>query len=165
MEHHAPPSVRELLLPAINFAIYLFIIVRRGKGPLIEFFRQRAARLSEALAAGARARAKAEELRAQVNRDRENLPQVRAELRAELLAVATRERAKILALARDTADRIRVDARVLADQELAQARSVLRGETVGEALRRAATILRGAITTDDQRRLVREFMSHPGASQ
>src|SRR2546422_8522830 len=79
--HHA--TVGDLLWPALNFAIFVAVLVRFLRPPAVEYFRARAARLREALQAGTRARAEAEALRAALARDVENLPALRSQLRSE----------------------------------------------------------------------------------
>src|SRR2546426_7048926 len=50
--HHA--TVGDLLWPALNFAIFVAVLVRFLRPPAVEYFRARAARLREALQAGGR---------------------------------------------------------------------------------------------------------------
>jgi F0F1-type ATP synthase membrane subunit b/b' len=54
-EHGAPPGIGSIVLPAINFLLFVGLIVWKLPGPVKEFFRQRTARLREALAVGRRA--------------------------------------------------------------------------------------------------------------
>src|SRR5437667_12585436 len=87
--HHA--TVGGLLWPALNFVIFVALLVRFLRAPAVEYFRARAARLREALQAGARARAEAPALRATLARDVESLPTPRAPPRAHLRAHAEPE--------------------------------------------------------------------------
>src|SRR5262249_46875151 len=68
------PSIADLLFPAINFTIFVFVLVRFLAGPIREFFRERTERLRDGLEAGKRAQSEAAELRAQLARDLEALP-------------------------------------------------------------------------------------------
>ena len=163
-EHGAHPSVRDLVLPAINFLIFAAIIVWKLPGPVREFFRQRTARLREALAAGKRALAEAEETRAALERDVRELPGTIASLKADIHSTADRQRANLLEVARRAADRIRADARLLAEHEMAAARHALRTEVVEEAVRQATDLIRGGIRGEDQERLVRDFVQSAGTA-
>jgi F-type H+-transporting ATPase subunit b len=165
MTEHAPhhAAIGELLWPALNFIIFVAILVRVLRGPSVEYFRARTARLREALQAGARARAEAEALRAAIARDVENLPALRAQLRADLKATAGHECEVLVALGRTAAERIRSDARQLAEHEFAVARAALRSEVIEEAVRQATTLVRRAIRAEDQERFVREFVAGAGA--
>jgi len=105
------PSIADLLFPAINFTIFVFVLVRFLAGPIREYFRERTERLRDGLEAGKRAQREAEELRAQIARDMEALPGMRERLRADLLATAEDARAHLVSLGREAAERIRADAR------------------------------------------------------
>src|SRR5438874_13038986 len=154
--HHA--TVGDLLWPTLNFVIFVAVLVHFLRAPAVEYFRARTARLREALQTGARARAEAQALRAALARDVENLPALRAQLRADLRATAERECEALLALGRAAAERIRTDARLLAEHEFAAARAALRAEVIEEAVRQATALIRQAIRPEDQERLVREFV-------
>jgi F-type H+-transporting ATPase subunit b len=162
-EHTSSPSPTDLLWPVLNFALFVVVIVRFGRGPLVEYFRERTVRLRAALEAGARALKEAVGLRAALARDVENLPAITAQLRADLRATAERERDSLLALGRRAADRIRADARLHAEQEFVAAREALRAQMIDEAVRQATALLRRAIAPEDQERFVREFVTGAGA--
>ena len=70
----------------------------------------------------------------------------------------------MLALANQTADRIRHDAKLLADQDVATSRRILREEIVAAAIREASDLVRGAAQPQDQERFVREFIGTAGAA-
>jgi F-type H+-transporting ATPase subunit b len=163
MEHGAHhPSILDLVYPAINFGLFLALIVWQGRGPIKEFFRERTDRLRDALAAGANARREAQELRAQLERDLAGLPALREKLKNDLRSAAEREREKIISQARALAERIRNDARLLADQETAAAKREVRNEVIEEAIRSATAIVRETLTPADQERFVRDFVGAAG---
>ena len=163
--HAAAPAIGDLLFPVLNFLIFLWVIRRFLVGPVVEFFRMRAKRLRAAIAAGNEARAEAERLRAEIARDRAELPATRERLRADLRAAAERERDQLLATGREAAERIRNDARLVAQQEFQAAREALRQELVDDAVRQATATVRGALTAGDQERFVHEFIAGAGASR
>jgi F-type H+-transporting ATPase subunit b len=165
VEHHVEhaPTIATLFWPAINFGIFVFLLVRGLAGPLREFFRARAERLSEELAAGRRARQEAETLRAQLAQDLAALPATRARLKADLRATAERERDQLLAQGKQAAERIRRDAALFADQQVAAARRTLRDEVVAAAVREATALVRSAWQPTDQERFVRDFVGRAGA--
>jgi F-type H+-transporting ATPase subunit b len=163
-EHGAHPGVGTLLWPAVNFVLFVALLWKVLPGPVREVFRQRTVRIREALAAGQRALAEAEATRAALERDVAALPDTIARLRADLRAAAERERDNVVGGARRAAERIRADARLLADHEVAAARQALRAEVVDEAIREATAAIRGAIRPEDQERLVRDFVHSAGAT-
>jgi F-type H+-transporting ATPase subunit b len=160
--HH--PTVGDLFWPALNFVLFVGLLVHFLRGPIREFFRDRTARLREALAAGTRARTEAEALRAALARDVADLPALRERLEADVHATAERERQNLLDLGRQAAIRIREDARLLADQEVASARQALRAEVIDEALRQATVLIRNSLAPDDQSRFVHDFVAGVEAS-
>jgi len=148
-----------MLWAAVNFLLFVALLVRFLRVPIRDHFRARSERLTEGLAAGARARAQAEALRATIARDLADLPALRQRLRADLLAAAEREREQLIARGRQAADRIRADARVLAEQEFVAARNALRDELIEDAVRQASALLRQALKPGDQQRLLRDFIA------
>jgi len=116
-----PPTAGDLVWPALNFVLFVALLVRFLREPIREYFRARGERLGRALEAGAQARAEAEALRAQLARDIADLPALRERLRADLLATAAQEREDLLERARRAAEHIKSDAALVAEQELVAA--------------------------------------------
>ncbi len=160
MEHGGhEPSITELGWPLVNFLLFVGLLVWQLRGPIREFFRARTERLRDELAAGERARKEAEALRAQLAKDLADLPATRDRLKADVLATAGRERDQMIAQGKETAERIRNDAKLLAAQELATARRALRQELVDDVVREGARLVQGALGSQDQERFVREFVA------
>jgi len=163
VEHGAPhATIADLLWPALNFLLFAALLARALRGPIREYFRERAERLRDGLEAGRRAQREAEALRAEIERDIAGLPALRERLKADLRAAAEQQRNALIEGARRVADRLRNDARVLADQEAASARVALKGEVVGEAVREAMALVRAAARPEDQERFVRDFVQAAG---
>jgi len=165
MEHHAEqvPTIVDLLWPVVNFVLFVWLLRHFLAGPLREFFRARTERLRDELATGDRARRDAEALRAQLAKDIADLPAARERLKADLLSTAARERDHLLAQAKQTAERIRRDAVLVAEQQVSSARRALRDDLVASAVREATTLLRSATQPTDQERFVTEFIGRAGA--
>ena len=163
MEHEVVPTIGQLFWPLLNFILFVWLLVHFLREPVREHFRSRGERLRDALAAGSRAREAAEALRADIARDVTNLPVLREQLRKDLRATAERERDTLVALGRQAAERIRADARLLADHELSAARDALRADVIDEAVRQATALVRKGLGPDDQERFVREFVAAAGS--
>ena len=155
---HHDPSIADLFFPAINFLLFALLAWRMLGGPIREYFRSRTERLRDALSAGARARAEAVALRAAIERELAELPAVQERLKVDMRETATRERDDVLAQARRFGERIRGDAQLLAEQEVAGARRAVRAEVGDEAVRRATELVRGVMDSGDHERFVREFV-------
>jgi F-type H+-transporting ATPase subunit b len=163
VEHGAhQPGIGDLLFPAVNFAIFAFLLARFLAGPIREYFRERTERLRDGLEAGRRAQQQAEQLRTELDREMRELPAVQAKLKADLLATAEEAKAALLEQGRIAAERIRADAKLVAEQEAAASQRALRAEIVEEAARQAKTLVRDHVTSDDQARFVRDFVTAAG---
>lgn len=152
------PVVTDLIRPAVNFTLFAGLMVYALTGPVREYFRDRTAKIRAALEAGAKAKRDAESLRAQLERDTADLPRIRASLVAEMRDTAERQRSLLMQEAHEMVERIRVDAKVTAEQEASAARNELRELIVQKVIDDAARLVREAITADDQRRFVDEFV-------
>jgi F-type H+-transporting ATPase subunit b len=155
--HHAP-GLETLLFPLANFVVFALMLFFLLRGPLAEYFRDRAQTLRDALDSGAAARREAEALRAQLELDLADLPRLRKEMADEFVSTAERQRERLIATANETAARLRRDAELVASQEEVGAREALRAELIEAAVGAATDIVRAAISPDDQRRYVREFV-------
>ena len=161
-EHGAHPGVGTLLLPLINFVLFVGLIAWKLPGPVKQFFRERTERLREALAAGRRALAEAEETRAALERDMRELPSTIAQLKADIRAAADREHSNLMEMTKHAAERIRSDARLVAESEVTAARNGLRSEVVDEAVRQATSMVRDTIRPEDHERMLRDFAQTAG---
>jgi F-type H+-transporting ATPase subunit b len=155
---HHHPTFLDLFEPAVNFALFAALLVYLLRGPLREYFRDRAARIREGLQAGDTAREEAQALRVQIEKDMAELPRRRESLKAELLETAELQKARLLETARQTAARLRGDAETLAVQEEAAARRALPEDLARGAVDRATRRGAQAIESGDQTRVIREFV-------
>jgi F0F1-type ATP synthase membrane subunit b/b' len=157
-EAHHVPSVYDLLLPLVNFVLFVWLLRWAGAGAFREYFRRRRADVIGLLDTAARAKAEAERLHAET---RARLAQVDADaerLRADMRTMATRERQRRLELVRNAAARLTADARFIGEQEVRAAHSALRRETAAAALAEAVALLQRQIGTGDHERFLREFL-------
>jgi len=156
VHHH--PTIGDLFEPGVNFLLYGALLVYLLRGPLREYFRDRAARIRESLHAGAKAREEAAALRVTIEKDMVDLPHLRERLRAELVGIAGLQKDRLLEVARQTAARVRSDAEVLAVQEAAAARRALREDLVRRAVDEATRMVERSLGPDDQKRFIRDFV-------
>ena len=156
-EHHAP-SVGELLFPAINFTVYLFIVVRFVVPAMREYLRRRHSEVIQAQSESAAALTRAQ---SELTSSKARLADLKAEadgIRQDLVAIAVRQAERLKVQAEETGARRLADAALLAEQERRRALATLRGEIASEATRLAEGKIRGALTAEDQRRFVRQFL-------
>ncbi len=155
--HHAP-TVGDLLFPAINFAVYLVIVVRYVIPAMREFLRRRRADIVEAKAESESALTQAERALAA---SKSRLAALAAEsnaIRQDLVAIATRQGERVKTQAEETGARRLADASLLAEQERRRALDALRADLAKAAADLAEGKIRGALTVDDQRSFVQQFL-------
>jgi F-type H+-transporting ATPase subunit b len=156
-------STQLLVLAFINFGIYAYILYRFAWPAIVKYLGERRAAVVAALEAAAKASAEAEALKAEFEAKMRTLEADAAKARAEVLAIAELEAKEIVEQAKRSAERIRRDARLVADQEVARARRLLQEESAELVARAAGEIVRKNLTNDDQARLVAEFVADTGA--
>lgn len=152
------PSWSLLALQILNTAILLAVLIYAGRRPIQEFFARRRREIQESIE-GARSELEAAERRLQELGGRlEGIDRDRARLLADAEEIARAEELRSQERARRAAERIREEAGRVADQELDRARRALRGEAAALATELAAERLKQAITPEDDRRLIGEFI-------
>jgi F-type H+-transporting ATPase subunit b len=149
---------------ALNLGILVFLLVRFALPALRDFMRQRSENLREQIGSAQRALEAAQrelaDLRTQLQRADDEAREllVAAELAAQAEQPLAQQRA------RETADRLRDDARRVADQEIQRARDLLQGEAAQLATELAGELLRERLGPEDDRRLFDEFTARVGSS-
>jgi F-type H+-transporting ATPase subunit b len=163
-EEHAA-SVSELIFSLVNFLIFLYLIKRFVLPLARDYFKSRregiVASIREADDAKQRADALAGDYKNRLARLTEELRAIRDALRSE----GEREKAKLLAEAKEIAERIEADTDFLAAQEARLARQTLRREIVDTARASAEILIQQNFTVEDQKRMVSEFLSEVGAAR
>jgi F-type H+-transporting ATPase subunit b len=157
-EHHAP-SVTLLLLNFVNFAIYAFILYRFAWPAVTRYLHGRRADVVAALEAAREARAQAEAIKAEYDARLRTLQADAERARAEVLAIAEVEAKNLLEQANRAAERIRNDARLVAEQEVTRARHALQEEAATLVAQVAGELVAKQLTTQDQARFVADFLA------
>jgi len=155
--HHVP-SVGDLLFPTINFAIFLYIVVRFLVPAVREYMRRRRDEIVSDVQAARDALSNAERTLASA-KERLSVLEAEAEsVRNDLLAVAARQTERLHASAEESGKRRVKDARLLAEQERRRALQMIRGETAALATRIAERRIRATLSPDDHRAFVRQLL-------
>jgi F-type H+-transporting ATPase subunit b len=155
--HHAP-SINDLLFPAINFSIYLFIIMRYVRPALLEFLRRRHSDVVRGASEAGEALARAEKGIADGRARLAALPTEADGIRRDLVEIAKRQAERLKTEAEETGRRRLADAAVVADQERRRALEGIRAEIAGAATTAAERTIREKLTGDDQRAFVQKFL-------
>jgi len=151
-----------LVRHALNLGILAFLLMRFALPALRDFMRERAGNLREQMDSARRdlelAQRELRHLRAELDRADEE----ESELVLEAERAGQAEHEHLLARSREAAQRLRDDARRVADQELERARGVLRAEAAELATQLAGELLRERLDASDDRRLFDEFTQRAG---
>jgi F-type H+-transporting ATPase subunit b len=152
-------GLRDLLFSALNLVLLLGVLIYFARKPVADFFEDRRKRIQGDLESAKKEGAEAEARYAKWQRRLLDLEGELAEIRETARARAEAERAQILADAAAGAERIKRDALETVDQELRRARAQLRREAADLAVELATERLRSQVSSDDQDRLLDEFVS------
>ncbi len=142
----------------LNFLILAYFLVRLLKKPLSSFFQESARVIREQLQGTEQACQEAEQELQEMENRLEALDQEIQKLQDGIGEHGQRERDKIIANARQTAEQMLEKAKLEAAYSAQQAKNQLRLEVIDEAVRMAAESVRKAIASGDQERLVKEYL-------
>ena len=142
----------------LNFLILAYLMVRLLKKPLSSFFQESARVIREQLQGTEQACQEAEQELQEMENRLEALDQEIQKLQGVIGEHGQRERDKIIANARQTAEQMLEKAKLEAAYSAQQAKNQLRLEVIDAAVRTAAESIRKAIESGDQERLVNEYL-------
>jgi F-type H+-transporting ATPase subunit b len=142
----------------LNFLILAFFLVKLLKTPLMNFFRERSGMISEEIGAAEEATRQAESELQEIERRVETLDEEIRRLQGIIGEQGDKERERIVAQARETADHMIERARLESAMLTNEARDRLRQEVVDMALSAAEATVRKKINEKDQDRLVDEYL-------
>ena len=163
-EHHAP-SITEVILPAVNFLIYAFIIVKFVLPVVRSFLKTRREEIVTTIAQASAKKQAAEALVGGYKAKLAGLDKEAQSMHASLRDEGEREKAKLLSEAQSLAAKIKVDARFLADQEVKVARQKVREEMANQAEASARELVERNLSAADQGRLVEDFIESIGQTR
>ena len=142
----------------IAFVLLIVILSRFAKKPLASFLSRRQAEVQSAIEQSARKKEEAEVLLSEWQRKVDSLNQEVRELHQRIRDDGEAEQKKIVSRAREEGERIRQQAGVIAEQELAKAKAGLKREMVDLSVELAEKLLKEAIKPQDQERLIQEYI-------
>jgi F-type H+-transporting ATPase subunit b len=157
---HEPPSLTtSLLLPILNFAGFVFLLYWFAWPAFLSALAERRRLIENELSEADRAQREAAAMHAEVEARRAHLGEEGERLIRELRGEGEAERVRLLETARQSAERIRVDARLLAEQETVRAGRQIREQVADQVIARVKAALRERLTNEDEERFVKEFVS------
>ena len=148
----------EVIWQIIALVLLIVLLGRFVKKPLASFLSQRQEEVKNAIEQSARKKEEAEALLSEWQRKVDSLNQEVNELHQRIRNEGEAEQKKIVARAKEEGDRIRQQAGIIAEQELAKARAALKREMVDLSVELAEKLLKEAIKPQDQERLIQEYI-------
>ena len=142
----------------LNFLILAFLMFKLLKDPVKKFFHDRAQLFEQQIEDAEGASVEAEREFKELEKRFELLDQEIQQLRQVITGHGERERDKIIADAKLTAEHMLEKARLESDMMVRNAKMQLRHQIINEAVARAEESLRRTIEKDDQERLVNEYL-------
>ena len=142
----------------IAFVLLIILLSRFIKKPLASFLSHRQEEVKSAMEQSARKKEEAEALLSEWQRKVDSLNQEVRELHQRIRDDGEAEQKKIVSRAREEGERIRQQAGVIAEQELAKAKAGLKREMVDLSVELAEKLLKEAIKPQDQERLIQEYI-------
>lgn len=159
--HQANPAEQWKIFTfsVVNFTIFVFLMRRFAGPPLKDFLSRRRREVREAIEAADKAKAEADQVKAEYEAKAAKLEETKAVLVAEVKAIAEGEHARVIAAANEAADRMRRDAELTAESDLARARRELRREAAKLATELAGQMIQDKLNDAERERLLRDFIS------
>jgi F-type H+-transporting ATPase subunit b len=154
----------KLAAQLINFGLLAFILIRFGGPAVSKALTARHQQLKADLAAAGEAKAAAEKRLAVQEHRLASLEQEIAGIRAGIKQEAEAEKARLIELAEERAQRIQEETKFLLDQQVKQAEADLRREAARMAVDMAEQMVRRSFDASDQKRLVDGFVGDVGAA-
>ena len=142
----------------LNFLILVFFLVKLLKEPLSRFFQESARSIRKKLQGTEEAYLQAQRELEEVEKRLASLDAETRKLRTAIGEIGEKERDKIIADARQTAEHMLEKARLEAVYSVEQAKSELRRQVIDEAVKKAGDSVRKVINQTDQQRLVKEYL-------
>jgi F-type H+-transporting ATPase subunit b len=164
--HEADPAEQWKLFgfAVVNFLIYAYLMRRFAGAAIKDYLSKRRRTVADAIEAAGKAKAEADKIKAEFEAKVAALGDTKAELIAEIKAIADAEHARVIAAATQAAERIGRDAELTAQSDLERARRELRREAAGLATELATEMIREKLDENERQRLLRDFITRVQAS-
>ncbi|MBI4963937.1 MAG: ATP synthase F0 subunit B [Desulfomonile tiedjei] len=158
----SPWTMSMLLWRVVNTVALLALLIYFLKKPLVNFFKERKAKIEQDLAEAVEQRRKAEELIKEYQMKLAGMEQELEKMRGELQKAAEGESQKVIASADKMSVAIIESAKIAAEQEVRKAKVALKDEAVTLAVELAESLIREKISDDDRKKIVEDYLVKVG---
>ena len=158
--HHHHLNWTDFTYRTVAFIIVIAILIKLLRKPIANFLNSRREEIRRLLAELDAKTAEVSSEHARVQATLTSLGEETKKIVDELIAEGEAEKEKIIEAARREADYIQQQAQIAIEQEMRAARETLKDEVAELAIDAAQDLIRKKIKTEDQQRLVHEFMTN-----
>jgi len=158
----SPWTTSMLLWRVVNTVALLALLAYFLKKPLVNFFKERKAKIEKDLADAVEQRQRAEELIREYQSKLAGMEQELQKMRGELQKAAEGESLKVISNAEKMASAIIESAKIAAEQEVRKAKIALKDEAVTLAVEMAESLIREKISDDDRKKIVEDYLVKVG---
>jgi len=158
----SPWTTSMLLWRVVNTVALLALLAYFLKKPLVNFFKERKAKIEKDLADAVEQRQRAEELIREYQSKLAGMEQELQKMRGELQKAAEGESLKVISNAEKMASAIIESAKIAAEQEVRKAKIALKDEAVTLAVEMAESLIREKISEDDRKKIVEDYLVKVG---
>lgn len=151
-------EIWDMVWRVINFAILVALLWKLLADRIKKYFVDRRVEIAEMLEEAEKAKRDAENQYTEYQKKLENVEQDISEIREAIMGELENEKARIIEEGKSAADRIVEQAKWSAEQEVLKAKKQLRNQVVDMAADMAASLVTKSMTTDDQRKIVEEYL-------
>jgi F-type H+-transporting ATPase subunit b len=149
----------------LNFVVLVWLVVRFGKKPFVQYLENRHTTIRDNLAESQRMREEAKQRLDEIKGKLQNLEREIAEIKASVRKDAELEKERFIAEAQSQAEALVKSADKALDDELRRARRMLEQEAVSAAMEAAEKLIRQQLNDGDRKRINEEYyqqIANPG---
>lgn len=152
-------QLRLFIFSVINFTLFLIVLYVYALPRTKRFFSERSQKIRQFLKEAEEAKDLAEKKRKEYEEKLASLEKAVEEIRSLVEKEGQAEKERIVVTAEKEAETLRLQAKIIADQELKQAKADLKRELAKLSLERAEKIIKEKIDDDDHARLIKEYIT------
>lgn len=152
-------NVHDVLPYAVNFTVFAVIVAYLVRNPFKKFVFQRHERIKDQVGASARASEEAKKRIAGVNSALASFQQDVSRMSTEEIRSSTTEAVQIVEKAKKDAERIRLDAKKIAENEAQDLSDAARAEFLNQAIAAADAALRAGLKSEDHKSIMSDARS------
>ena len=160
--HYSRSQFLDLLWRALNFGLFVAILVYLARKPIANMLRQRQENIKQTIEEADRQKQEARKKYLEYEAKLAQLDKEKEKIISKFIEQGEKERQRIIEEAKKAAEAIKKSAQMAAEQEMKTARAKLREEIAELATNMAGEIIKQKFTKKDQDRLIGEYLAKIG---